>query len=270
MGRMQRGMRLARASYDVLRSDKQLMLLPVASMAAIIVFAALVLSPAFLTGALDNGNGVTWLLLALLYFVTTFITTFSNAAIVAAATDRMNGGDGTAADGLRTAWQRVDRIVAWAAVSATVGLILRGLENRGGLFGAIVGRIAGVAWSVLTFFVVPVIVFEPVGPIEAVKRSASIFRERWGEQFVGNASISIALLLVAIPGAVLCALVAAVSPPLAILLAVLGFGALIAAGGALSGIFNAALYHYATVGDAVGPFSIDDLNGAFRPRRRRR
>lgn len=263
-------MRLARASYEVLRSDKQLMLLPIASTIAIIVFAAAVLSPAFLTGSLDNSNSVMWLLLALVYFVTTFITTFSNAAIVAAATDRMQGGDGTAADGLRTAWQRVDRIVAWSALSATVGLVLRGLENRGGIFGAIVGRIAGVAWSVVTFFVVPVIVFEPVGPIEAVKRSASLFRQRWGEQFVGNVSISIGLLLLAIPAAIVCLVIAAVSPPLAIMLGVLAVGALMAIGGALNGIFNAALYRYATVGDALGPFSIDDLNGAFRPRRRRR
>jgi hypothetical protein len=265
---MQRGFRLARASLEVLRSDKQLMVLPVVSTLAILVFSAAVLSPAFIAGmgAKSNRTGLTFLLIVV-YFVSTFIATFSNAAIVAAATERMDGRPGRAVDGLRTAWTRVDRIIAWSAISATVGLILRAAEQRGGVFGAIVGRIAGVAWGVVTFFVVPVIVYEPVGPIEAVKRSASLFKQRWGEQFVGNASIGLAIFVVAIPIALLCAIVASVAVPLAIVLGVLAFGTLLAAGAALSAIFNAALYRYATVGSVPEPFSIDDLQGAFRPRR---
>lgn len=270
MGRIQRGFRLARASLEVLRSDKQLMLLPVVSTLAILVFSAAVLSPAFLGGMGGKSNKTALgLLLAVVYFVSTFIATFSNAAIVAAATEHMEGRPGRAVDGLRTAWTRVDRIIAWSALSATVGLLLRVAEQRGGVFGAIVGRIAGVAWSVVTFFVVPVIVYEPVGPIQAVKRSASLFRERWGEQFVGNASIGLAVFLVGIPMALICVLVASVAVPVAIALAVIAFGTLLAAGAALSGIFNAALYRYATVGSVPGPFSIDDLQSTFVPRRGR-
>jgi Family of unknown function (DUF6159) len=266
MGRIERGFRLARASLEVLRSDRELMILPLVSTLAILVFAGAILSPVFIAGFGGNRQAL-WVLLAIVYFVSSFIATFSNAALVAAATDRMNGGEGKAADGLRTAWARVDKLIAWAALSATVGLILRGVEQRGGVFGAIVGRIAGVAWSVITFFVVPVLVFEPLGPIEAVKRSAAIFRQRWGEQFVGNASIGIALFVVMIPAVLLCVMVATVSVPLAVVLGVVAFGALIAVGGALSGIFNAALYRYATAGELSGPFQADDLNAAFRPRR---
>ena len=270
MGRIQRGFRLARASLEVLRSDKQLMVLPVVSTLAILVFSAAVLSPAFIAGMGGGSNKTLLIVLAVgVYFVSTFIATFSNAAIVAAATEKMEGRPGKAIDGLRTAWTRVDRIIAWSALSATVGLLLRAAEQRGGIFGAIVGRIAGVAWSVVTFFVVPVIVYEPVGPIEAVKRSASLFRQRWGEQFVGNASIGLALFVVAIPIALICALVASVAVPVAIALGVLAFGTLLAAGAALSGIFNAALYRYATVGSVPGPFSVDDLQSTFVPRRGR-
>jgi uncharacterized protein DUF6159 len=268
MGRIERGFRLARASLEVLRSDRQLMILPVVSTAAILVFAGAVLSPVFIAGFGGNRQAL-WVLLAIVYFVSSFIATLSNAALVAAATDRMNGGQGTAADGMRMAWARVDKLIAWSALSATVGLILRGLEQRGGVFGAVAGRIAGVAWSVVTFFVVPVLVFEPVGPIDAVRRSAAIFRQRWGEQLVGNASIGVALFIVMIPAVILCTVVATVSVPLAVVLGVVAFGALIAVGGALSGIFNAALYRYATVGELSGPFRADDLNAAFRPRRSR-
>jgi hypothetical protein len=270
MGRIQRGFRLARASLEVLRSDKQLMLLPIVSTLAILVFSAAVLSPAFIGGMGGHSNKTVLTLLAIVvYFVSTFIATFSNAAIVAAATEKMEGREGRAIDGLRTAWTRVDRIIAWSALSATVGLLLRAAEQRGGIFGAIVGRIAGVAWSVVTFFVVPVIVYEPVGPIQAVKRSASLLRQRWGEQFVGNASIGLAVVLVGIPIALVCALVASVALPVGIALAVLAFGTLLAAGAALSGIFNAALYRYATVGSVPGPFSVDDLQSSFVPRRGR-
>lgn len=268
MERIERGFRLARASLEVLRSDRELMILPVVSTLAILVFSAAVLSPVFISGFGGNRTAL-YVLLAVVYFFSSFIATLSNAALVAAATDRMTGGQGRAADGLRAAWARVDKLIAWSALSATVGLILRGLEQRGGAFGAIVGRIAGVAWSVVTFFVVPVLVFEPVGPIDAVRRSAAIFRQRWGEQFVGNASIGIALFIVALPAIILCAVVATVSVPLAVVLGVFAFGALIAVGGALSGIFNAALYRYATVGELSGPFQAGDLDTAFRPRKSR-
>lgn len=268
MGRIERGFRLARASFEVLRSDGQLMVLPLVSTLAIIVFGAAVLSPVFIAGFAPGSNRTgLWVLLAIVYFVSSFIATFSNAAVVAAATDRMAGGPGRAADGLRTAWARVDKIIAWSALSATVGLILRGVEQRGGIFGAIAGRLVGVAWSVITFFVVPVLVFEPMGPIDAVKRSAALFRQRWGEQFVGNASISIALFIVAIPAVIVCMMIATVSVPLAVMLGAVALAGLVAVGGALSGIFNAALYRYATVGELSGPFQAEDLDGAFRPRR---
>jgi hypothetical protein len=269
MGRVRRGFRLAGASLEALRSDKQLMVLPLVSTAAIAVFATAVLVPGWLTIAGSGGNrGVFYMLAALVYFVSTFIATFSNAAVVAAATEKLEGRPGRAVDGLRLAWARVDRLIAWSLMSASVGLVLRAVEQRGGIFGAIVGRLVGVAWSVVTFFVVPVLVFEPVGPVQAVKRSASLFRQRWGEQFVGNASISLAVMLMALPVLLVCAVLASIAIPLAVAFGVVAFGALLGAGAALSGIFNAALYRYATVGTVSGPFDADDLGGAFVPRRR--
>ena len=269
MGRIERGFRLVGASWQVLRSDRSLMVLPVVSVLAILVFAAAVLSPSLVNGVSHTSRPALYLLLALVYVVSTFFATFSNAAIVAAATDRLKGGQGSVGDGLRTAWRRVDKLIAWSVLSATVGLLLRFVEERMGLVGAIVGRLIGVAWSVVTFFVVPVMIYEPLGPVDAVKRSATLFRQRWGEQLVGNGSISVALGLVAMPLVVVCAILAAASPALAVVIGVLGFGTLLAAGAALSGIFNAALYRYAVSGEVNGPFSESDFQQAFRPRRGR-
>ena len=267
MGRVERGFRLAVASWQVLRSDKALMILPVVSTLAILVFAAAVMSPTLVHGIDHTSRPALYLLLAVVYFVSTFIATFSNAAIVAAVTDKLNGGAGSVSGGLGVAWRRVDKLLAWSALSASVGLVLRFVEERFGVLGAIIGRIIGVAWSVVTFFVVPVMIYEPAGPIDAVKRSGTLFRQRWGEQLVGNGSISLALIVVAIPVAVASGLLASVSTALAVVVAVVGFGVLLAAGAALSGIFNAALYQFAVSGRVSGPFSAQDFEQAFRPRR---
>ena len=267
MGRLQRGFRLARASWDVLRGDRSLVWLPIVSTAAILVFAGAIMAPAYASGMRASNRPELYLLLAVTYFVSVLIATFFNAAIVAAATDRMNGGAGRPRDGIQMAWSRIGALVLWAALSATVGLVLRAIEERAGFVGLILARVVGAAWSVVTFLVVPVLVFEPVGPVNAVKRSGTLFRQVWGEQLVGNGSISLAVMVMAVPVIVLCIIVGAASVPLAIALGVSAFVVLLAVGSALSGIFNAALYRFASSGQTMGPFSADDLQGAFRPRR---
>ena len=103
-------------------------------------------------------------------------------------------------DGLALARQHIGKIFVWALITATVGMILRAIQERSGIVGRIVIGIVGIAWSVLTFFVVPVLLYEPVGVGESIKRSASIFRQRWGEQFIGNATIGLAIFIVVDPG----------------------------------------------------------------------
>ncbi len=134
-------------------------------------------------------------------------------------------------------------------------MILRALQERAGLLGRIIFGIIGIAWTVLTFFVVPVLLYEEVGVGEAIKRSGSIFRQRWGEQFIGNATIGLAIFLVAIPVLLVGGLIAAAVPLVGIPLLVLAVGALMAVGAARTGVFNAALYRYATTGEASGAFS---------------
>jgi hypothetical protein len=146
-------------------------------------------------------------------------------------------------------------------------MILRSLQERAGLIGRILLGLVGVAWNVLTFFVVPVLLYEPVGVGDAIKRSASIFKERWGEQFIGNATIGLAFFLLSIPVVVVGGLVAAAVPVLGIPLLVVAIGALMAVAAACTGVFNAALYRYATTGESSGAFDETDLTASFRPRR---
>ncbi|MEX2458077.1 MAG: DUF6159 family protein [Actinomycetota bacterium] len=278
MERIRRGFRLLGASWAVLKADRELLVLPVLSFLGILVVALLIAGAGWGLGSFDRvtedgaaGAGpLEYALTGTFYFLAYFVGIFFNAAIVGAATIRLQGGDPTLKDGLSLAWSKRGKIAGWAAVSATVGIILRSLEERFGFVGRIVITIIGAAWAAVTFFVVPVLLYEPVGVIESVKRSGRIFKERWGEQFVGNASIGLAIFLIAIPVFAVAGVLIAAMPIVGIPVAVVAVGLLIAAGGAMSGIFNAALYRYATTGEALGMFSESDLGGGFRPKGRSR
>ncbi len=270
MGSISRGFRLAKASWAVVRQDRELLWLPVLSFVCSLVVMAVFALGAWGIGLPERGGSVSPALYVLgfvLYVALAFVTIFFNAAVIGTAMRRLEGHDARISDGLALARQHVGKIFVWALITATVGMILRSLQERFGLLGRILIGIIGVAWNVITFFVVPVLLYEPLGVGGSIKRSASIFRQRWGEQFIGNATIGLAIVIVSIPVMLIGGALAAAVPVVGVPVLVLAIGALMAVGAALSGVFNAALYRYATTGDASGAFSEADLNASFRPRR---
>jgi hypothetical protein len=202
-----------------------------------------------------------------MYVALAFVTIFFNAAVIGTAMKRLQGEDAKISDGLALARQHIGKIFVWAVVTATVGMILRTLQERAGIVGRILLGIVGIAWTVLTYFVVPVLLFEPAGVGEAIKRSGSIFRQRWGEQFIGQATIGLAFFLLSIPVVLVGVLLSAAVPILGVPLLIIAIGVLMAIAAACSGVFNAALYRYATTGEASGAFSMEDMNSSFRPRK---
>jgi hypothetical protein len=278
MERLRRSWQLVKSSWGVLRSDKELLLFPVASgivmsVALGVLFLVWLGSGGF--GRLDgDGLGVLDLvLLYLLYFIISTVGVFFNAALIAAANIRLDGGDPTLADGFRVAISHLPAILGWAAIAATVGLLLSALRERGGAIGAVISLLGNMAWALVTFLVVPVLVVEGVGPIEAIKRSAGLLRETWGEQIVGNFSIGLVTGLAFVAALVLGGIVVfalfGLSEVLGIIAAVIlvvGLIILGLIGSTLSGIFNIALYRYATGKDADAFFPRETLAGAFRDR----
>jgi uncharacterized protein DUF6159 len=269
MDSISRGFRLAKASWDVVRQDRQLLVLPVVSfLCSLLVVAAFALGMVGI--GLPSEEGSTspglYVLGFVMYVVLAFVTIFFNAAVIAIAMKRLRGEPASLSDGLAAARQHIGKIFVWAVVTATVGMVLRAIQERVGFLGRILIGLIGFAWNAITFFVVPVLLFEPLGVGESIKRSASIFRQRWGEQVVGNAVIGLAFILLAIPVALVGIGLAAASPPVGVVVLVVGLGALAAAGAACSGVFNAALYRYATTGETSGAFTVEDLNATFRPR----
>jgi Family of unknown function (DUF6159) len=273
MGRISRSFRLLGASWEVLKADKELLVLPLISFVFIAIASAGLGALAWAGGLGSERESLEvldYVYLGIFYFVSYFIAIFFNAAVVGAATIRLQGGDPTVRDGLRMAASKTGKIAGWAAFSATVGLILRALEERLGFLGDIVVAIIGAAWGAVTFFVVPVLLYEPVGVIDGIKRSASIFKQRWGETFIGNGAIGLAFFLISLPVIAIAVGLGALSLPLGIAFGILALGLLIAVGSGLTGVYNAVLYRFATTGESAGAFAQDDLQSSFRPKGRRR
>jgi hypothetical protein len=200
-GRFSRSLELAKASWSVVRADKELLLLPVLSVAALILIVGSFVVPFAALGgfvvAAEGGGAETGTMLAalLFYVVSYFITLFFSTALVGAAMIRMDGGNPTLGDGLRIAWQRKGRIFGYACIAATVGLLLRMIEERVGWVGRIVVKLIGVGWTLATFLVVPIIVTRDVGPVGAVKESADLLQRTWGENLIGNVGLGLAFAL---------------------------------------------------------------------------
>lgn len=280
MQRISRGLELVKASFGVLRADKELLIFPVISGIALFLVSIAFMIPMFVAGLIDsNGIGVAGYIVLFIYYLVVYtIGIFSSTAIVGAAMMRLKGQDPTAKDGFNIAMSHLSDIVGYAAISAIVGMILRAIEERSGLIGDIVVGIIGAVWSIATFLVVPVMIVEGLGPIEAIKRSASLLKKTWGEQIVGNIGMSIVFgllfMLILIPGIVLFLVALSIHIALGILVGAvlaIAIAALIAISTALSGIFTAAVYLYATeTVPANAYFSQDLLQSSFVPKRGKR
>jgi hypothetical protein len=276
--RLARGWELAKESWQVLKLDKELLIFPLVSGLACLVVLASFAVPLWSTGYLQTvmeekaapHDPLAYAILFAFYFANYFVIVFFNAALVACAIIRFKGGDPTLADGFRAAFARLPQIVAWALVSATVGLILRAVESRSERVGQIVAGLLGMAWSAMTYFVVPVIVIEKTGPIEATRRSLSILRRTWGEALTANFGIGLIVFLASLVGVLPIILAGAALAagliPLAILGVVAGVLLLILVGlvsSALSAILVGALYLYAAEGAVPRHFGDELLRHAF-------
>ncbi len=282
MGRFARSWALVKLCWGVLQQDKELVVFPIVSTIGVLIVTASFVVPGFFTGfwqgVSDNGLSVGfWVLVVLFYLVQYLVIVFFNAALVSAAIIRLTGGDPTLGDGLRGAWSHIGAILGYAAIAATVGLALQMLRERAGFAGAIIAALGGMAWTIITFLVVPVLVVEGVGPITAIKRSAALLKKTWGEQIIGSAGIGLVFgllgLAVAVIGIGLGILVMSAGIValgiVVIAVAVIAIVVISLLGATLRGIYSAALYEYA-VGGATGAFDKQVLAAAFEPKRSRR
>lgn len=275
--RIQNGLELTRQSWAALRANPQLLVFPVISLIGMIIVTILFFVPVTATGifaalAEENGrsNNVNTTLFTIVmffyYFVTYTVIIFSNTALVGAAMRLARGETATVRDGINIAMSRIQKIVVYALISATIGMIARAIRQSGSnsnnIVGAIISAIiAGIiqgAWNLVVFFAIPVLVVEDIGVMDSLKRSLALFKQTWGEQFTGSMAIGAVSCLVTfgmiiVAGLLIMLAVATKSIAVIILtvaVVVLAFVFVSLINGAINGIFQASLYQYATTGDA--------------------
>ena len=275
MTRFQTSWEIAKRSWAVLKSDKSLAWFPVLSLVASLVvlgiFAGLVAVIGIDSeGTKDALQPVGWVLVALGYLALAFVQTYFLAGLVAGADKRLHGVDSTVRGALDVANSRLHRLLPWAIVSATVTMILNALERQG-IIGQIVASLVGLAWSLVTFLTIPILVIEDIGVGSALKRSKDLFKKTWGENVVGQAGLGIIGFVAMIPGfAVIAIGVATGSVVATIVIGAVGVAWILVAStviAALSGIYRTALYRFASSGEIPAGFAGVDFQGAFQPRR---
>ncbi len=274
MGRFQMSWQIAKRSWAVLRDDKTLAWFPVLSaIGSLIVIAAL--GGLFLVAGIDDSASGTslqplgYVLIVVAYLALAMVQTYFLAGLVAGADQRLRGQDSTLKSALDIANSRLHRLLPWAVVTATVTMILQAIEERFGLIGTIVARLVGLAWNLVTFLVVPILVLEDLGVGDALKRSKDLFKKTWGENVIGQFGLGAVGFLLALPGILLIAVGAAIGTAGLIVLGVVGGVWLVVSAvivSALSGIYRTALYHYAANGEVPGEFSDIDFGAAFKHR----
>ena len=271
MSRIKRGWGLTKKSWGVLRANPALLRFPLYGGVATILCAIVVVGPGIYL--FDDGQEVFGGAIAVIgFYLLALIGTYFSVGLAAAANMIFQGQDASVGDGLAVAGSRFSQIAGWAAVSTTIGLALSALENQGAI-GQIAGRLLAVGWSLITFLAVPVIALEGTGPFQTLKRSATLFKSRWGAQITGNFAIGGAVFLFGVlPSALLIFAgfliwaSAGFAGALLLVLGVIGLAISMLVSSALSNIFGVALYRYALDGEAVGGFTPDELNSAVKSR----
>lgn len=253
--RFQRSWELMKESFRVLAADKRMLLFPVLSGIAVIIVSVSFAIPVFRSGAFSSEghiSGAQYGIMFLFYFANYFVIVFFNSALVYCASVGLSGGHATVKDGLKAAWDRVGAIFMWALVAASVGLALRLIEDRVEKVGKIIAWLLGTAWTLMTYFIVPVLVFEELGIVDSVKRSTSVLKQTWGEEIMSGLSFGLVWLVAIVVGIALAFGGFMVHPLLGIAVAVLYFLAVSVVGAAVKSIFTVALYRYASQGEVQG------------------
>ncbi|MCK6690528.1 MAG: DUF6159 family protein [Thermoanaerobaculia bacterium] len=268
--RLSNGWELAKISLHTINQNRALLLFPVfSSVSLILVLATFFGGGFFLFGdqidrLMDDeqsGNILGIAVIFIYYLINFFIIVFFNSALIYCAVKILNGEETSLQEGFDFAFSRIGKIFGWSVLSATVGTLLQLLQNMGKV-GEIVAGLIGLAWSVMTFFVVPVLIYEDKGVFESVKESGRLMKQKWGESLAANASFGIFHLLGIIVAVVLGILLMKVSVILAITIAV---GIILLVSTVMSAartVFVAAVYNHVS-GRPTGEFDGRTLDSAF-------
>ena len=269
-GRLSNGWKIAKTSFQTINENRQLLLLPLVSGAALIVVLLTFFGGAFflIGGDLDAifsdetiSNVLAYGLIFVYYLITYFIIVFFNAALIHCSIDIFNEKPTSLSAGIQYAMSKLPKIFAWAVVSATVGMVLQMIQSTGKI-GEFIGSLLGGAWSIMTFFVVPIVIYEEKNVFDSVKESLNILKEKWGESLGGSFSFGIIQALGLFVGFCIGSLLVPINPVLGIGLGGAIVLLTITVTNAARTVFVAAVYNHVRE-RPTGSFDTDTLDGVF-------
>jgi hypothetical protein len=281
--RLRRSWELGKASWSIMTSNPQLLLFPLIATVALLITSATIggigwgiiyamgrdLSTEYST---SNIPGI--IVVVLIALAGSIVTIYFNTALTGAVLRQIDGQSATLSDGLAVANSRKRAIFGWALIMATVGVLLAVIRDKGGVAGRIVAMIGDIAWTLATFFVVPILATHNIGPIDALKESGRLFKRTWGEQVVGNAGIGLFAFIIGLPLVIVAIIVAGFGfasgllPVFILSLIVAGLlvALAVAIGSTLSGIYRTVLYRWATTGESVPGYPQETIRASFVPK----
>ena len=263
-----------------MRSHPSLAIFPIISGIATLLVSISFILPIFFSlkasGTFDSHNSnepqfsaIYYVISFCYYLISYFVVVFFNVGLIHCANKVLNNEPTSVGDGLRAAMKRLGPILGWSLIGATVGMILRTISERVGFVGQIVVALLGGAWNIVTFFVVPTLAIEGIGPIAAIKTSFETIKKTWGESLIGNIGVSTAvglMALIPIPLMIAVMFTGSVWAILAVVvISALYWLALAIVGSCLTGIYTTAVFHYARTGSVPNVFSTEQIQMAFMP-----
>jgi len=272
MDRVSRAWQLFKESFAVLAGDTEILVFPICSGISLLLLGASFFIPLYRDGTLlavarHKGAWDDYAVLFAWYYLNFFVGIFFNSALMGCANIRLSGGKPTVAAGFRMALSRLERIALWALVAASVGLVLSILRDRSNKLLSVLAAGLNLAWSLITYLIVPVLLFEDRGVFSSLHRSEALFRKHWGEQVAGSFGFGLLTTLLSIPAVLLALACWRLDPIAGIILAAVYLLILATVTSAVRGVFTVALYRYATAGSAPSGFSADAIDGALGVRR---
>jgi Family of unknown function (DUF6159) len=259
--KLSNGWTLSMNSLKVLKENKQLIIFPILSgLSMILIMGSFIIAVLASAGwdidyVRSEGTTANYVFGFLFYLVNYFVVMFFNTALLQCTRDYFNGEILTVKKGLQFSISRIGAIFTWSVFAATIGFGLKILQENLGAVGKIITGLIGIVWSIATFFVLPIIAYENLNPIQAFKRSAVIMKEKWGESLGSTFSFGLlrllAFLIICLP---LFAIGFIFNPIVGIILAALGAFLVMAVLSAAQTIFISAVYNNIN-GDPVKQFN---------------
>ena len=283
MNILSRSWNITKLTFSVIWQDKEMLLFPFFATIASMLYVAAILVPSGVLQVLGDSDaagaywgGLEYTILFSAYLGLAFIATFFNVCVVYTTKTRFEGGDATFLDSIRFGMSKISIIFQWSLLAATIGLALAMLERLaerlggvGGIIVKIIRSVLGMVWSVVTLFVVPVLVYENASPAQAVRRSKDILKKTWGESLARAFGLGIIqfLCILAVIGITLGLLTLApkgLGTFLVVALGGLSSLCIILVFNVANTVFNTALYVYASTGAGPAAFDAQSLVSAFK------